>query len=568
MTAPSVMGAREVVRRIRRISPAPRGRLLLAAALGIAATGAVVGLFTGSGYVLDRAAFRPGLGAIAGVLAAVEVLAFSRAPLRYAERLVSHDAAMRSLGRWRLWLYDALEARSPAALRAWRSGDVLARAVDDVDTLQGLYLRGLLPVVLAVTSSVISVTVVGVLVPPAALVLAASLLVALVGAPLLALLAHSQAERSTALLRRLSAEVVDLVQGAPDLLAFGAEIAALERVAAIERERARLSQAGARRAGAAPALIVACLGAGVVGTLALSVHALAHHHLEPVMLSVVPLAVIATFEPLPALAQAALHFGDVIDAGRRILELGDVPVPVIDPERPVEFPAGAAPLSLDDVALRYRPDGPWALDGVSFDVAPGGRVGIVGPSGAGKSSIVNLLLRFWPAQRGEISFGDVSLDDLAQRDVRRHIALLDQDATLFAGSIRDNLLLARPGAATEDLSRVVRLGRLDEWVATLPKGLDTPVGEGGIQVSGGQRQRIGLARALLADAPLLVLDEPTAGLDEPTADALMADVLATRGERSMLVVSHRDGDLVGLDEVVVVDGGRVIGRTTREGDAR
>ena len=114
---------------------------------------------------------------------------------------------------------------------------------------------------------------------------------------------------------------------------------------------------------------------------------------------------------------------------------------------------------------------------------------------------MNLLLRFWPAQRGEISFGDVSLDDLAQRDVRRHIALLDQDATLFAGSIRDNLLLARPGAATEDLSRVVRLGRLDEWVATLPKGLDTPVGEGGIQVSGGQRQRIGLTASPYSPTP-------------------------------------------------------------------
>lgn len=565
MTAPAgappdqPLPATAVLRGLVRISPPPWGRLGLAALLGVAAALATVGLLAGSGYVVDRAAFRPGLGAIAGLLAVVEVLAFLRGPLRYGERLVGHDAAFRALAGWRSWLYDRLEPLAPAGLGAWRSGDLLARATDDVDTLQDLYLRGVLPVATAVAAAALSVVVVALLLPLAGLVLGACLLVAVAATPLVALATGSARGREAELRGRLAADVVDVVQGAPDLLAFGMEGERLERLDALDAELTRAARRRALTTGATSAVVTLCVGAAVVGVLAASVAAVHGHRMDPVMLAVLPLAAVAAFEPVPALAAAALRAGDVVAAGRRLLALAAVPVPVTDPGDPAPVPAGVPGVALDHARLRYGPDLPWALHDLTFHVPPGTSTAVVGASGAGKSSVVNALLRFWPLSSGSASLGGTPVDRLAQADVRRTVALVDQEARLFAGSIRDNVVLGRPDATDEEVARAVRLAQLEAWVATLPDGLATPVGERGARVSGGQQRRIALARALVTGAPVLLLDEPTAGLDHATAERLLADVLAAGGTRTVVMVTHREEDLAGFDHVVTVAGGRVVG---------
>ena len=558
MSAPTPASGPAVLRRLARISAPPWGRMAVATLLGVAAALATVGLLAGSGYVIDRAAFRPGLGAIAGLLAAVEVLAFIRGPLRYGERLVGHDAAFRALSGWRLWLYDRLEPLSPAGLAGWRSGDLLARATDDVDTLQDLYLRSLLPVAVTVGAAVTAVVLVALILPLAGLVLAVCLVVAALATPAVALAASPSRGRAAALRGQLSAEVVDLVQGAPELLAYGADAAAMARVEAADAELTRLSRRRALAAGATSAVVVVCAGAAVVGVLAAGVSAVHGHRMEAVMLAVLPLAALGAFEPVAALALAALRTGDVVAAGRRLLALGAVEVPVVDPVSPEPVPTGPLAVALSDAHLRYGPDLPWALHGLDLAVDPGGRTAVVGASGAGKSSVVNVLLRFWPLSAGGATLGGIDLERLGQSDVRRAVALVDQDAHLFPGSIRDNIVLSRPSATDDEVAEAVRLAQLDRWVTTLADGLSTPVGERGSQVSGGQRQRIALARALLTGAQVLVLDEPTAGLDGPTAASLLRDVLAASAGRTVLLVTHRQEDLAGFDRVVVMEHGRAV----------
>jgi thiol reductant ABC exporter CydC subunit len=545
------------MRRLIALSPPPWRRLGISVALGVAASAATIGLMAGSGALVDKAAARPGLGAIAGLLAVVEVVAVARAPLRYAERLTAHDAGFRALAGWRVWLYDRLEPLSPAPLQMWRSGDLVRRAVADVDALQDLYLRGLFPVIQASVIAALAICVVGVLVPGAAIVLGAAMAVALIGAPVIAWSGRQrEAERTVA--GALAADVVDLVRGAPELIAFGRAQAHLDRIDDEARRLGRAARRRARASGAVSALIALCMGGAVSGVLALAIHALSQHRLEPIMLAVLPLTALGAFEVIPPLAAAAAGLAEVAAAGNRILALADHPPAVTDPSDPIPPPFGQIDVRVDHARLRYGPDQPWALDGVSLSLPEGSATALVGPSGAGKSSVLNALLRFWPLADGQVSAGGVGLDRMLQRDARSLFAPVDQDAHLFAGTIRENVVFGRSDASATDIDQALRSAQLHAWVAELPGGLDTPIGERGAMLSGGQRQRVALARALVTERPVLLLDEPGAGLDEAMAQRLLDDVLGAAGNRTVLVISHRREEIDRFARVVHIAGGRIV----------
>ena len=545
------------LRRVLAEPGTPYGRLALAGLLGLAAAAATIGLLAGSGYVVGRAALRPGLSALVGILAAVEVLAFLRGPLRYAERLVGHDAALRALTRWRLWLYDCLTPRVPAALAGWRSGDLLARAIDDVDALQDLYLRTLLPVAIATGAAAIGTVAVGLILPWAALALGIPLLVALT-IPALLTWRRSGDDEVAALGGSLSAQVVDALAGAPELLAFGAEARLLGAVEELGLRTDALQRRHARLGTGTALLIQVCLGVAVTAVLATGVAAVHAHHIGQVMVAVLPLAALATFETVPGIPLAVAHSLEVRASARRLFALEDVPVPVRDPANPLPPTEGVPDVTFTDASLRYDPGLPRALDEVSMRLPAGGRIAVTGSSGAGKSSLVTALLRYWPLEDGTLSLGDTDVQDLLQAEVRAACALADQRAQMFAGTVRSNLVLGRPDATEAEITDALRTARLEAWVAALPAGLDTPVGEDGVALSGGERRRLAVARALLAPGPVLVLDEPTSGLDPALGDQLLVGVLAAAGERSVLVITHRAAEAALCDVVVTLEAGRVV----------
>ena len=545
------------LRRVLADRATPSARLALAGVLGLASAAATIGLLAGSGYVVGRAALRPGLGAIAGILAAVEVLAFLRGPLRYAERLVGHDAALRALTHWRVWLYDRLSPRVPAALAGWRSGDLLARAIDDVDALQDLYLRTLLPVAIAAGAAVVGTVVVGVILPWAALALGLPLALALV-VPAALSWRRSGDDEMAELAGALSAQVVDALEGTPELLAFGADGAALGAIEELGRRADALERQHARLASGCALVIALCLAVAVTGVLALGVAAVHAHHLGQVMVAVLPLAALATFEMVPGVPVAVARALGVRASADRLFGLEEVPVPVVDPARPQDLAPGVPEVTFADASLRYDAGLPRALDDVSLHVPAGGRVAVTGSSGAGKSSLVTALLRYWPLESGSLGLGGTDVTLLAQRDARAACALADQRAQLFAGTLRANLTLARPDASDDEIDRALAAAQLRDWVATLPDALDTPVGEEGVALSGGERRRVAVARALLAAGPVLVLDEPTSGLDPELADRLVQAVFESAGERSVLLVTHRASEAARCETTIALEAGQVV----------
>ena len=309
-------------------------------------------------------------------------------------------------------------------------------------------------------------------------------------------------------------------------------------------------------------LIQVCLGIAVTAVLAAGVAAVHAHHLDQVMVAVLPLAALATFETVPGVPLAVARSLEVRAAAERLFALEDVPVPVDDPADPSALAlclaAGVPEVAFTDAALRYGPGLPRALDGVNVRLPSGGRVAVTGSSGADKSSLVTALMRYWPLEHGTLSLGGTDVQLLRQADARAACALADQRAQLFAGTVRSNLVLGRPDATDEAIADALEIACLAAWVATLPLGLDTPVGEDGVTVSGGERRRLAVARALLAPGPVLVLDEPTSGLDPALADEVLSGVLAASGERSVLVITHRAHEAARCDAMVTLEAGHVV----------
>ncbi len=545
---------RALIRRLLALAGLPRWRTALAIALGALAAAFGVALMTTAGYLISRAAEQPPILSLTTIIVVVRFLALARPLARYLERLASHDLALRALGRIRSTVYERIEPLAPAELEAFRRGDLVSRMVGDVDALQGLYLRGLGPPLVGLAVAVACVVATAVVLPAAAIVLAAGLALGGIAVPLLAWrLARHVGRRQAAARGELTSELVELLRGTQELVAFGREDDAIARVRRADRELVRLGRRDAFVAGLADAASVLVAGLTMVGVLAIAVAAHDAGALDRVLIAALALLALSSFDAIVSLPAAARELSATLASGRRVLDLIDREPAVVDPDQPAPPPQRPVTVVLEDVTARYPSSATPALAGFDLRLDAGRRVALVGPSGAGKTTVTNLLLRFLDPEQGRVTIAGRDVRELRQEDVRRTFALAGQEAHVFDSTIRENLKLARPGATDEELREALRRARLDDWVGTLPEGLDTLVGEEGMRLSGGQRQRLVVARALLADAPVLVLDEPTAHLDEPTAEALVSDVLAAADDRSVLLITHRPEGLDLVDEIVRLD---------------
>ena len=537
-----------------RTSGHERGRLALSVALATGAAGAAIALLATSGYLISRAAQRPQILTLMLAIVGVRAFGIARAVLRYGERLVSHDLALRQLSRLREHFFAVLVPLVPGSLSN-RSGDLLSRFVADVDTLKDLHLRVVIPTLVAVTV-VGGASVAGwIMLPSGGFVLFASLGLSALVLPVLSGSVSARCARRQAPARaRLTSELIEAIDGASELALAGRTHEYAGRLRASEARLARIARGDALRSAAAALAGQTFAGAGVLAVLVVGVGAVHSRALSGVLLAALVFLALAAYESVLALTAAGRSLLLCRTAAGRLQELGrERPAATAHPDACA--PRGAGSLRMSGVGYRYAPGEPMVLDGVDFALAHGETVALLGPSGSGKSTLAELLVRFRDPVNGSVSLDGSDMRELDAREIRSAVLLCAQDSHVFNTSIRENLLMAGNALQERELWEALCAVELAEWAAALPRGLDTIAGHDGERLSGGQRTRLALARALLSRARFVIVDEPTAHLEPELARRVMTKLASLCDDRGLLVITHDLGALQGFDRVLeLVDG--------------
>lgn len=574
---------RRALRRAVGLLGLSRRRLALSVAAGSLSLMSAVALAGVASWLIARASQMPDVVALGVAPVAVRLFGISRPLMRYCERLASHDTALRGMSTLRTRLYEILASSRTDVVVGLRRGDVLARVGADVDSVGDLVVRALLPMSVALVLGVSTSLGLGLIHPPAGLVVAVCLLVSGIGGPLVT----ARAARRAEIARQeqatdLSATVLAAVEGGAELSVSGRMPGLMEDLARLERHLAASRDAAARPAALAASIDTAAMGAAVLGNLVVGSAAVASGELAPVLLAVVVLVPLSAFEASSALGPATVQLITSAGAAVRLIELVERaeasataapaarPLPAADPQGPR--------LVARDLAVGW-PGGPVVAEGISLSLAPGDRLAVIGPSGAGKTTLLLTLAGLLPPRSGELTLDGAQPWGAERAEVAGRVTLTAEDAHVFDTTVLENLRVANGALDRAGAVAVLARAGLGSWLASLPQGLDTRIGSDATTLSGGERRRLLLARALAAPAALMLLDEPGEHLDPATADRLVKDLLGATGpdrtqrgpehpapggdrQRGVLLVTHRLSALAGADEVIVL-GAPAPGRPAR-----
>jgi len=546
-----------IFRRLLTIMGSAWATMLLAAIFGFLTIASNMGLLATSAYLISSAALHPAITELSIAIVGVRFFGIARAVFRYLERYISHDVTFRLLEAVRVWFYTKLERLAPARLMEWQSGELLNAIVGDVETLKEFYLRVLAPPVIAIAVlcgtciflSQYSMSFVYV-------VSGAFIMAGLVTPILVRLIQKSTAHRLVAARGELRTQLVDSMTGIVDLAACGQIDRQIQRINEINQRLLTLQSDVSKLAGLTDALGLLIVNGTVWLILWLAIPLVHDGQLAGIYLAVMVLMVQSSFEAVLPLPLVVHYLGESMAAGKRLFAIVD--------EDPAVHPviggviANDASIKVQNVSFQYSSRGPFVLNNLSFAIGTGQKLAIVGPSGAGKSTLLHLLLRFWDYEQGAIYLGGHEIKSYDAEKLRSMFGVVSQQTHLFNASIRDNILLAKPEASELELEQVIESAGLRTFIAALPQGYDTMVGQNGHALSGGQRQRIAIARALLKNAAILILDEPTVGLDARIEQLVMKTIGKLMAGRTTILITHRLVGLEDMDQIIVLDAGRVV----------
>jgi ATP-binding cassette subfamily C protein CydCD len=546
------IGWRDTLRALLRFVRPWRVKLTLTVLCGIGRVLGFIGVSViGALVIAAVAANKPAFWLLVALLLAAPVAA----TLHWLESWLAHDMAYRLLAEMRIALFAKLDRLAPAWLLRRRSGDLVALATQDVETVEFFYAHTLAPAFVTVLIPAGVLALLAVVAWPLAL----ALLPFLAWAGLAPVFARGEIDCLGAAARgalgRLGAHLTETIQGLAELAAFQAigrrRSAFLADISAYQKQRlALLDDLSAQTAAFEIATGLGGLAVAVLGAV-LSARGWFGHEWLPLLV----LVSVAAFLPVAEISQVGRQLADTIASMRRLHVVESEPEPITDGTLPVPE---RHEVRFEVVSFTYPGRTTSALERVAFAVRPGGTVALVGASGAGKSTVAGLLLRFFDPQQGRITLGGTDLRALRLDDLRRHVALVAQDTYLFNDTLEANIRLAGRDASTADVRRAIDRAALGDFVDRLPEGLATRVGERGVQLSGGQRQRISIARAFLKDAPILILDEATSHLDTISEQQIRAALDELMAARTSLIIAHRLSSIQNADMILVLEAGRII----------
>ena len=530
-----------------------RGRVNLAFGLGVARVMAFIGVGVLSALVV--AGLKQGTP-VGGLLIALYAVAPLAGVLHWLESWVAHDMAFRLLTEMRIALYDKLDRLAPAYLLRRRTGDIVGMATQDVELVEYFFAHTVAPALVAILVPAAVVATLLVYGWPTAAALAPFILLVGLSPFFLRKRLDRLGGRAREMLGLLNAHAVDTIQGLTELLAFGQQGARRKVFLDIVRGHHRVRIPYYRDLTIQMALIETATGLGGLAVVLAGTAWIAAGWLEAAMLPLLAILAMATFLPVSEIAHIGRQLADTLGATRRLHAVHRAQVAVAD--GPGANPAPGAPaLEMEGASFTYVGTKRPALNDVTLTVRPGETLALVGPSGAGKTTIAHLFMRFWDPAEGTVRLDGEDVRDWTLDALRARIALVAQDTYLFNDTLRANILIARPEASEEELAEAVRRAALEDFVAALPEGLETRVGERGTQLSGGQRQRVAVARAVLKNAPILILDEATSHLDAVNEAMLRRALTELMADRTTVVIAHRLSTVRDADTIVVLDDGRI-----------
>lgn len=536
------------LRRCLSMLQVSRSGFALSLLLGVTALGAAIALGGTAAWLIARASQQPPVLYLTVAATSVRLFGVSRALARYLSRLASHKVALTGMDNLRNNLYDELAAAPGTKLSTLRRGDLMTRAGADVDEVGNVVVKTLLPALVAAIVGVGTVGVITIISPAAGIILALSLVVSGIIAPALIARSVRLAESQGADARTdIAATSLAILEGATELSMAGT----LERARhSLDRAEGELSAALARSSrlsAFARGLDVCAMGVAVIGALLIGIPQTTSGALAQVLLAVIVLVPLSSFEGVAELTPAAAQLVRSAQAATRICSLLDEEAPA----QPHDVPEGPTVIEARDLAIGW-PSGPTLVTGISLTLRPGSSLAIVGPSGIGKTTLLATLTGIIPPKSGSALINGVPAWGADRDQLTSRITMTAEDAHVFATTIYENLRVARASLTRDEASELLARAGLAQWVQSLPDGLDTVIGSGGTTVSGGERRRLLMARALAAPAAIMAVDEASEHLDAATADRLMETLLTRSPDRATLVVTHRLSALDQADQVIVL----------------
>ena len=543
-----------------KIALSYKGWMILATFLGFMTIGSGIGLMMTSAYIIAKAALHPSISDLQVGIVGVRFFGIARGLFRYLERYVSHEVTFRLLARFRVWFYKAVEPLDPAGLQKYRSSDLLTRIVADVESLEHIYVRVIAPPLAAIAVSVLMWFLFGIFNLIFSALLLLFFILGGVGIPLFTHILSKQAGRHLITLRSsLNEMAVDGVQGMAELLAFGRIDDYHKQFNDLNLEYIQLQRRMALINALNESLIGLLMNITIISILLSAIPMISASLMDGIMLSVLTIGTMAAFEAILPLPASAQYLENSLKAAERLFEITNAK-PAVKDIGQKHSETNNFDISIKNLDFKYRENESFVFRGLSLEITEKTSTVVVGSSGAGKSTLINLLMRFWDYNSGEIRIGQHNLRSFIPEKARTFFAVVSQNTHLFNGTIKENLLLANPSAAMIEVERCAQQAQIHDFIANLPMGYDTWIGEHGFRLSAGQRQRLAIARAILKKAPVIILDEATANLDTVTEEKIMQTIWQIAKGKTLIIFTHRLAGLDKADQIVVIDKGRIVER--------